>query len=56
MMVHAVYLAVMVGVMALVTVVCVPSLLRRRCRACGARNSLESDLCSRCGTPFPDRG
>lgn len=49
-----VYLAVMLGVILVIALVCVPSLLRKKCRDCGARNRLEAKQCSQCGALFPD--
>ena len=46
------YLAIMVGVIVLVAVVCVPPLLRRKCPECGARNSLDAVECRTCRAPF----
>lgn len=47
------YLAVMVGVIALVTLISVPSLFTRRCPKCGARNRIEARLCRACGFELP---
>ncbi|MBW7864049.1 MAG: hypothetical protein GX580_17455 [Candidatus Hydrogenedens sp.] len=47
------YLAVMVGVITLVTLVSVPSLFTRRCPKCGARNRIEARHCRACGLALP---
>lgn len=48
------YLAVMVGVIALMCAVTIPSLFRKKCSECGARNSLDAKECARCKAPFRD--
>jgi len=48
------YLAVMVGVIALVTVISVPSLFFKRCAGCGRRNILDAVHCRGCGMAFPE--
>ncbi|GMV94474.1 MAG: hypothetical protein AMXMBFR82_42520 [Candidatus Hydrogenedentota bacterium] len=50
------YLAVMLGVIAVIAVVVIPSLLRKKCPSCGTRNSLDARVCSSCGGPFPGEG
>ena len=42
------YLAIMLGVIALCVIVTLPSLLRHKCRKCGTRNDLEARQCSHC--------
>ena len=49
----ALYLIIMLGVVAVVALISVPSLIRQKCHKCGARNSLEATHCIRCGVPFP---
>jgi len=49
-----VYLTVMLGVIALACVVSIPSLFRKKCRKCGARNGIEACVCIQCGAPFPE--
>ncbi|HPC15161.1 MAG TPA: hypothetical protein P5318_05600 [Candidatus Hydrogenedentes bacterium] len=49
-----VYLTVMLGVIALACVVSIPSLFRKKCRKCGARNGIEARVCIQCGAPFPE--
>jgi len=48
------YALLMVGVIALVGVVVVPALLRKRCGGCGTRNPLDATMCSACRRPFPE--
>jgi len=50
----AVYLAVMLGVIAVVTAVSVPSLFWKKCPRCGARNGLDNQTCKRCDAAFPE--
>lgn len=50
------YLAVMLGVIAVIAIVVIPSLLRKKCPNCGTRNSLDASVCSECGELFPDKG
>lgn len=47
------YLAVMLGVIALIAIVVIPSLFHKKCSKCGIRNSLDAKVCSGCGEPFP---
>ena len=47
------YLAIMLGVMAVGTLVTVPSLFFKKCPHCGIRNGLDATDCRRCGKPFP---
>ena len=49
----AVYLAVMLGIITLIAVAVVPSLIRKRCPKCGARNSLDATACVKCNALFP---
>lgn len=49
-----IYLAVMLGIIAVVLVASVPSLFRKKCRACSAKNGLEARACKQCGAAFPD--
>jgi hypothetical protein len=49
-----IYLFALLGVIALVTVVVVPSLFRKKCAKCGARNSLDAKECGGCGASFPE--
>ena len=48
------YLAIMLGVIVLATVISLPSLLRKKCPKCGCRNWLEAAECRECGVPFPE--
>jgi ribosomal protein L40E len=48
------YVVVMLSIMAYVTVIVVPSLLRRRCRKCGARSAMDAPRCRKCGEAFPE--
>lgn len=47
------YLVITLGVIVLVGIMCVPSLVRKNCRECGARNSLDATECTTCHAPFP---
>jgi len=47
------FLILMVGVIFLVTVICVPPLLAKKCPECGKRNGLDSIACNACGKDFP---
>ncbi len=47
------YLAVMLGVIALIAILVIPSLFHKKCSKCGTRNSLDAKVCSGCGGPFP---
>lgn len=49
-----VYLIVMLGVIAAITVVVLPSLIRKKCSVCGARNTLDAKTCAKCNAQFPD--
>jgi hypothetical protein len=49
-----IYLAVMLGVIVVLTAVLVPALFLKRCSACGARNALDAKECRRCKQAFPD--
>ena len=49
-----IYLFVLLGVIALVTVIAVPSLFRKKCMKCGARNPLDATECGGCGAPFTE--
>ena len=51
---HPVYLAVMLGVILVIAALVIPSLVRKKCSACGARNSLDAKACTTCNAPFPD--
>lgn len=48
-----IYLAVMLGVIVILTAVFVPTLLWKKCAACGARNPLDAAECKQCKKPFP---
>ena len=48
------YLAVMVGIIALVSAISVPSLFSKRCPQCGKRNALDAHACKACGHSFPE--
>lgn len=49
-----IYLGVMLAIIALVTAVSVPSLFRKRCPRCGAKNSLDAKTCKKCTAVFPE--
>jgi ribosomal protein L40E len=48
------YLAIMLGVIAIVAIVAAPSLFHKKCQKCGTRNSLDARACSTCGDAFPE--
>ena len=48
------YLAVMLGVIALIAILVIPSLFLKKCSKCGIRNSLDARICSSCGERFPE--
>lgn len=53
-MTPAIYLTVMLGAIALACVISIPSLFRKKCAKCGARNGIEARVCVQCGEAFPD--
>ncbi len=48
------YVLVMLGIVALIGVLVVPALIRKRCTKCGERNPLDAESCAKCNAPFPD--
>ena len=48
------YLAIMLGVVAILTVIAVPALIRRKCPKCGARNGIDAKVCKQCNTSLTD--
>lgn len=48
------YLAVMLGIIALIAFLVAPSLFHKKCPKCGTRNSLDARVCSNCGDPFAE--
>jgi ribosomal protein L40E len=48
------YLSVMLTIIALATLITLPSMMRKRCSECGARNGLEAKACQSCGAVFPE--
>ena len=46
------YLVIMLGIIAVITIASVPSLFRKTCPKCRSRNWLEAKSCKQCGTPF----
>jgi len=48
------YLAVMLGIIALICAASVPSLFFKKCANCGRRNGIEASVCKHCGTQFPE--
>ncbi len=48
------FLAVMLGVIALAVIVSLPSLLTKKCAHCGARNALDTRVCRKCQAAFAD--
>ena len=49
----ALYLIVMLGVIALICAAGVPSLFFKKCAKCGRRNGIEASACKQCGALFP---
>lgn len=47
------YLTLMLGVVAVMVAIVVPSLLKKKCEKCGVRNGLDATACSTCEHPFP---
>lgn len=47
------YVVLMLSVVLVVGITCVPSMFRRECPACGARNPLDAKRCVACGKPLP---
>jgi len=52
--VKTLYLAVMISIIAVVTLISVPSLFLKRCPKCGKRNLLSETACKACGTELPE--
>ncbi len=50
---YTVYLVVMTGIIAVVTLVSVPSLFARNCPGCGKRNRVDARRCRACGAELP---
>ena len=50
----ALYLVVMLGIIALSCAASVPSLFFKKCAKCGRRNGIEASVCKHCGTAFPE--
>ncbi len=48
------YLVIMLGVIFLITAVSVPSLFRKKCPRCGAKNWIEAKVCKKCGVAFQE--
>ena len=48
------YLALMLGIIGLITALSVPSLFRKKCPKCETRNGIEARTCKECGAPFPE--
>jgi len=48
------YLALMLGVMAVCLIVSIPSLFRKKCPNCGVRNGLDAKTCKSCQVPFAE--
>lgn len=47
------YLVMMTGIIAVVTLVSVPSLFARKCPGCGKRNRVDAPRCRGCGAELP---
>jgi ribosomal protein L40E len=50
----ALYLTVMLGIIAIICAASVPSLFFKKCAKCGRRNGIEASVCKRCGALFPE--
>ncbi len=50
------YMVVMLGIIAVVGAVSVPSLLRQKCPKCGQRNLLDAKECTACKASLVDAG
>lgn len=48
------YLALMVGVIGILTAFFVRALFWKRCTTCGVRNSLDARECKKCNNTFPE--
>lgn len=48
------YLALMVGVIGILTAFFVRALFWKRCTSCGVRNSLDARECKQCNSAFPE--
>ena len=48
------YLAIMLGVIGVVTALVMPALLTKQCGHCGARSLLDAATCRKCDAPFPE--
>ena len=48
------YLALMLGVIVVLTALIVPPLLWKKCNGCGARNALDAEVCKVCDKAFSD--
>ncbi len=49
----AIYLAVMLGVIVVITAMVVPPMLFKKCAGCGKRSLLDATECKHCKQPFP---
>jgi hypothetical protein len=48
------YVGIMLGVILVIALVVIPSLFRKKCQKCGARNALDAKVCVACRQAFPD--
>ena len=48
-----IYLAVMLGVIVVITAMVIPAMLLKKCSGCGRRNLLDATECKHCKQPFP---
>lgn len=49
----ALYVVIMLGIMALISAVTLPAMLWKKCPNCRKRNDLDAEQCTECETPFP---
>ncbi|NIA12705.1 MAG: hypothetical protein GWP08_01400 [Nitrospiraceae bacterium] len=47
------YIVAMLGAIVAATLLMAPSLFRKTCPACGAKNGLDAGNCRKCGKAFP---
>lgn len=48
------YLVVMVGIIAVISAIAIPSLFFKKCPQCGRRNRLDANTCAACGAALPE--
>lgn len=47
------YLTLMLGALAVLIAILVPTMFFVRCSGCGARNGLDASVCRKCGAEMP---